>query len=56
MTAVTDLTSYWDRYAGQLPTQPREEALKEALRWCQYPEHGPGAELLGIPATALELG
>ncbi|MDT0302797.1 class I SAM-dependent methyltransferase [Streptomonospora wellingtoniae] len=56
MTAVTDLTTYWDRYAGQLPTPPREDALKDALRWCQYPDHGPGPELLGEPATTLELG
>lgn len=56
MTVVTDLMSYWDRYAGQLPDQSREDALKQALRWCQYPDHGPGAELLGDPATALELG
>ena len=53
---VTDLTTYWDRYAGQLPTPAREEALKEALRWCQYEDHGPGPELLGEPESALELG
>ncbi|MFD6949577.1 methyltransferase type 11 [Nocardiopsis sp. TSRI0078] len=53
---VTDLTTYWDRYAGQLPEPSREDALKEALRWCQYDDHGPGAELLGEPESALELG
>lgn len=53
---VTDLTSYWDRYAGQLTAPAREEALKKALRWCQYDDHGPGPELLGEPESALELG
>src|SRR5699024_2762243 len=28
----------------------------QALRWCQYDDHGPGAELLGEPTTAVELG
>lgn len=54
--SVTDLTTYWDRYAGQLPAPAREEALKQALRWCQYDDHGPGAELFGAPESALELG
>lgn len=53
---VTDLTTYWDRYAGNLPTPPREEALKKALRWCQYDDHGHGPELMGEPESALELG
>ncbi|WP_435110658.1 class I SAM-dependent methyltransferase [Nocardiopsis synnemataformans] len=53
---VTDLTTYWDRYASQLPTPNREDALKDALRWCQYDDHGPGPELLGEPVSALELG
>lgn len=53
---VTDLITYWDRYAANLPTPSRGEALKEALRWCQYDDHGPGAELLGEPESALELG
>ena len=53
---VIDLTTYWDRYAGRLPTPAREDALKNALRWCQYDDHGPGPELLGEPESALELG
>ncbi|MFI0418049.1 class I SAM-dependent methyltransferase [Spongiactinospora sp. 9N601] len=36
--------------------QPPQDALKDAFGWTQYPEHGPGDELLGDPATALELG
>ncbi|MET9794728.1 class I SAM-dependent methyltransferase [Nocardiopsis alba] len=56
MMTVTDLSTYWDRYAGQLPTPPKEEALKQALRWCQYDDHGPGSELLGSPESSLELG
>jgi SAM-dependent methyltransferase len=30
--------------------------LKSAFGWTQYEGHGPGDELLGDPATALELG
>ncbi|WP_346434192.1 class I SAM-dependent methyltransferase [Nonomuraea composti] len=30
--------------------------LKNAFGWTQYEGHGPGDELLGDPATALELG
>ncbi|MFI9273175.1 class I SAM-dependent methyltransferase [Kitasatospora sp. NPDC052896] len=26
------------------------------MHWTQYPHHGPGAEYLGAPKTALELG
>ncbi|MFC4114266.1 class I SAM-dependent methyltransferase [Nonomuraea zeae] len=56
--AVTDRTAYWDRYAAGVrknDTSP-ELALKDAFGWTQYSDHGPGDELLGNPATALELG
>src|SRR5699024_12298268 len=53
---VIDLTTYWDRYAGRLPTPAREDALKNALRWCQYDDHGPDPELRGEPESARERG
>jgi SAM-dependent methyltransferase len=51
---TTDIPSYWDRYIQGIAPQDPEEA--PALEWTQYPEHGPGPELLGEPSTALELG
>ena len=56
MTTITDTTSYWDHYAAGGADETREEALKNAFGWTQYEGHGPGDELLGEPATALELG
>ncbi|MEB8342562.1 class I SAM-dependent methyltransferase [Streptomyces endophyticus] len=54
-TAPSHLTDYWDRYKPQhLHEGPPPEV--DAFEWTQYPGHGPGAELLGSPATALELG
>ncbi len=54
---TTSPTGYWDRYgSGVTEEEPPEEALKNAFGWCQYESHGPGDELLGQPATALELG
>ncbi|MFW6640317.1 class I SAM-dependent DNA methyltransferase [Nocardiopsis algeriensis] len=52
---TTDIPSYWDRYVQGVPPQDPEKALKSA-GWTQYPGHGPGLELLGEPASALELG
>ncbi|GAA4976168.1 SAM-dependent methyltransferase [Nonomuraea thailandensis] len=55
--AVTDRVAYWDRYAtGIRAAEAPEIALKNAFGWTQYEGHGPGDELLGEPATALELG
>ncbi|WP_043617967.1 class I SAM-dependent methyltransferase [Nonomuraea candida] len=56
--AVTDRIAYWDRYALGIRKNhdTAEEALKDAFGWTQYSGHGPGDELLGDPATALELG
>ncbi|MBO2464137.1 class I SAM-dependent methyltransferase [Actinomadura violacea] len=53
---ITDQTTYWDHYAEGVPDQPLDEALRNAFGWTQYPGHGPGDELLGHPATVLELG
>ncbi|WP_042415204.1 class I SAM-dependent methyltransferase [Streptacidiphilus anmyonensis] len=47
---------YWDTFwpaagedTGGVPDVSR-------MRWTQYPFHGPGAEFLGEPKTALEIG
>jgi SAM-dependent methyltransferase len=53
---TTDLASYWDRYIQGITPQEPEDAPAPALEWTQYPEHGPGPELLGEASTALELG
>ncbi|WP_055563586.1 class I SAM-dependent methyltransferase [Streptomyces atriruber] len=45
-------TELWDQYA--------ESALKDGMEpvfnWTQYQGHGPGPELLGDPASVLEIG
>ncbi|MBG0818409.1 trans-aconitate 2-methyltransferase [Planomonospora sp. ID82291] len=56
MTAIADHTTYWDRYAAKTSDRTPQDALEGAFGWTQYPGHGPGAELLGDPVTALELG
>jgi SAM-dependent methyltransferase len=55
---INDRIGYWDHYADVVVDRrgSREEALKNAFGWTQYEGHGPGDELLGEPATALELG
>ncbi|MFJ9908733.1 class I SAM-dependent methyltransferase [Streptomyces sp. NPDC101152] len=47
---------YWDKYKpyrGEGP-QPRPAAAR--FDWTGIPGYGPGAELLGLPKTALDLG
>ncbi|MEV0090417.1 class I SAM-dependent methyltransferase [Streptomyces sp. NPDC050738] len=47
---------YWDKYK---PHKGDGEQLAPAIGrfdWTQYDGHGPGAEILGRPRTALELG
>ncbi|GGL54799.1 hypothetical protein GCM10014719_65120 [Planomonospora parontospora subsp. antibiotica] len=56
MTVIADQATYWDRYAANTPERTPQEALEGAFGWTQYPGHGPGNEVLGDPATALELG
>ncbi|NRQ37091.1 class I SAM-dependent methyltransferase [Nonomuraea sp. NN258] len=55
-TALTGLAAYWDRYAIRKPSPPPGKALKDGLLWTPYEDHGPGEELLGNPASVLELG
>jgi ubiquinone/menaquinone biosynthesis C-methylase UbiE len=56
MSTITDYAGYWNRYAAGDADENTEEALKYAFGWAQYEGHGPGDELLGDPATTLELG
>lgn len=56
MRHITSHSGYWDGYAPHAGKESPEEALKDAFGWTQYPDHGPGDELLGDPAAALELG
>jgi len=53
---ITDRVHYWDHYAAGIAETDRQTALRQAFGWTQYAGHGPGADLLGKPATALELG
>ncbi|QLE74486.1 class I SAM-dependent methyltransferase [Streptomyces rectiverticillatus] len=57
---MTDTTA-WDTYARRKPGGRREKNAKGEttwFNWTQYPDHGPGAEVLGGPGKAafLELG
>ncbi|MDA0632139.1 class I SAM-dependent methyltransferase [Nonomuraea sp. MCN248] len=56
MRTITDRVDYWNHYASGVSQDHPEDALKSAFGWTQYSGHGPGEELLGDPATALELG
>jgi SAM-dependent methyltransferase len=57
---VTDTAFAWDTYARQRPERRPTNARGEAtwFNWTQYPDHGPGAELLDLPAggRVLDLG
>ncbi|PSJ29053.1 class I SAM-dependent methyltransferase [Streptosporangium nondiastaticum] len=57
---MTD-TIAWDTYARRKPGGRREKNAKGEttwFNWTQYPDHGPGAEVLGAAekASVLELG
>ncbi len=55
--ASQTVAQYWDTYkpnrGGEIPSAPTVTGFE----WTQHgPGHGPGADWLGAPATALELG
>ncbi|MEW2545146.1 class I SAM-dependent methyltransferase [Streptomyces sp. NPDC047002] len=55
MPALHDIaaeTELWDTFAKSA----FEPEADPAFHWTQYAGHGPGPELLGDPATALEIG
>ncbi|MFG2589036.1 class I SAM-dependent methyltransferase [Streptomyces sp. NPDC048438] len=53
-------TKAWDTYSEQKPQRRATNAAGEKtwFNWTQYPDHGPGAEVLGISdgAAVLDLG
>ncbi|MEV0577042.1 class I SAM-dependent methyltransferase [Streptomyces sp. RTGN2] len=53
-------TQAWDTYSKQRPERRPTNAAGETtwFNWTQYPDHGPGAELLGVGpgASVLDLG
>ncbi|MFF4286272.1 class I SAM-dependent methyltransferase [Streptomyces sp. NPDC001633] len=53
-------SSAWDFYSQSKPQRRKTNALGEStwFNWTQYPDHGPGAELLSLPTggRALDLG
>lgn len=57
---MTDTAIAWDTYSRQRPERRPVNALGETtwFNWTQYPDHGPGAELLEAPAggRVLDLG
>ncbi|MFF5023772.1 class I SAM-dependent methyltransferase [Streptomyces collinus] len=57
---MTDTAIAWDTYSQQRPERRRTNARGETtwFNWTQYPDHGPGAELLEVPAggRVLDLG
>jgi len=57
---MTDAAIAWDAYARQRPDRRPTNARGETtwFNWTQYPDHGPGAELLGLPpgGRVLDLG
>ena len=56
---MTD-TMAWDTYSRKKPARRGTNAAGEAtwFNWTQYPDHGPGAEVIGVGpgASVLELG
>ncbi|MFF7891523.1 class I SAM-dependent methyltransferase [Streptomyces sp. NPDC007907] len=57
---MTDTAIAWDTYSRQRPERRPVNARGETtwFNWTQYPDHGPGAELLRLPpgGRALDLG
>ncbi|GAA2604602.1 class I SAM-dependent methyltransferase [Streptomyces axinellae] len=49
---ITAETELWNSYAESA----FDPDAGPVFRWTQYKDHGPGPELLGDPATALEIG
>ncbi|MEU4895473.1 class I SAM-dependent methyltransferase [Streptomyces sp. NPDC044780] len=54
--ASATLPEYWDSYKPHREEGEQPAPSVDAFEWTQYQGHGPGAEFLGSPRTALELG
>lgn len=57
---MTDTAVAWDTYSQQRPERRPTNARGETtwFNWTQYPDHGPGADLLALPpgGRVLDLG
>ncbi|MFB7269016.1 class I SAM-dependent methyltransferase [Streptomyces sp. NPDC056244] len=51
-----NLPEYWDGYKPHRGDGEQQAPEADVFAWTQYDGHGPGAEFLGSPRTALELG
>lgn len=47
---------YWDTYKPYRGEGEQPAPAADRFEWTQYPGHGPGAEVLGQPCRALDLG
>jgi SAM-dependent methyltransferase len=54
--APRTLAEYWDTYMPHRGEGEQPAPVVNRFEWTQYSGHGPGAELLGEPRRALELG
>ncbi|WP_326812735.1 class I SAM-dependent methyltransferase [Streptomyces scopuliridis] len=55
---MPDRRDPWTAFADRQPEPRSRNAAGETtwFNWTQYPDHGPGPELLGAPGTVLDLG
>lgn len=56
MPAPTTAAEYWDTYKPHRGDGRQPRPAADRFDWTGIPGHGPGAELLGDPKTALDLG
>ncbi|MEU8975997.1 methyltransferase domain-containing protein [Streptomyces monashensis] len=59
MTSAAPMTAaeYWDKYKPHRGEHPQQRPAADRFDWTGVPDDaGPGAELLGRPKTALDLG
>ncbi|MET9062959.1 class I SAM-dependent methyltransferase [Streptomyces antibioticus] len=47
---------YWDKYRPHRGEGPQPRPVAERFEWTGVPDHGPGAEFIGLPENALDLG
>ncbi|MFI1416316.1 class I SAM-dependent methyltransferase [Streptomyces sp. NPDC020707] len=55
-TAPLTAPEYWDKYKPHKGEGPQPCPAADRFLWTDTPGHGPGAEVLGSPATVLDLG
>ncbi|MFG2334095.1 class I SAM-dependent methyltransferase [Streptomyces sp. NPDC048604] len=55
-SAPTTPAEYWDKYKPHRGDEPQQPPAADCFDWTGVGSNGPGAELLGTPKTALDLG